>query len=114
MPGFLINTLLLTVITSPASATATSPGFVGDKFIFREEMSAVTPRHRRKHYRNAAIQHSWGIWLCQGCSSQADYSPHAGLFADCLGLGANGNPAPSTIFFFVLFFWQESINLIKN
>lgn len=52
---FLHNVLLPKVITSPASDTVTSPGFVHDKFIFREEISAVTPRHRRKHYRNVAI-----------------------------------------------------------
>lgn len=57
---FLQNVLLLKVITSPASATVTSPGFVNDKFILREEISAVTPRHRRKHYRNVTIQQSSG------------------------------------------------------
>lgn len=45
---------------SPPPDTVTSPGFVNDKFIFREEISAVTPRHRRKHYRNVTTQQSSG------------------------------------------------------
>lgn len=39
-----------------------------------------------------------GSGCAGGCSSQADYGSHAGLFADCLGLGANGNPVSSTVF----------------
>lgn len=39
-----------------------------------------------------------GSGCAGGCSSQADYGSHAGLFAECLGLGANGNPVSSTVF----------------
>lgn len=109
MLGLLQNILLLMVITSPASPTVTSPGFVSDKFIFREEISAVTPRHRRKHYRNAAIQHSWGIWLCRGLFLPGWLRLPCWFICWVFRSWCQWKPS-----FINRFFWHESINLIKN
>lgn len=66
MFGLLHNILLLKVIMSPAPDAATSPGFGNDKFIFREEIAAVTPHHWRKHYRNVTVQQSLGHLAAPG------------------------------------------------